>query len=96
VKNPSQADRFTADREQVSWRMLDGEAVLIHLETTHYYSLNASGTVLWQRLLEGAYSLDELVETLAAHFEMEPLALRDDVLGLMAEMQREGLVRHGG
>ena len=39
--------------EVVDMVLEDGETVLLHLERTTYYSLNSTGTQIWQGLKQG-------------------------------------------
>jgi len=53
--------------DAVAWREVDGEFVLISVETTHYYSLNASGSEVWRILLEGPRTAESIAGVLAHH-----------------------------
>ncbi len=83
---------YSINRDAVRWRVVDGEAVLIHVKTTFYYSLNATGTAVWELLAEGDRSLDELVEAVAARFERDPSKVRSDVELFLEQMTKEELV----
>lgn len=70
---------------------LDGEAVLLNLESERYFGLDPVGTRVWA-LLEERTSLDAVHETLLAEFEVEPERLRADLLQLVGELAGAGLV----
>src|SRR5687767_13504263 len=79
--------------EAVAWREVDGEFVLISIETTHYYSLNATGSDVWRALLEGPQTAVSIAGALAAHHGLDHQTVEPDVTGLLAELASEGLVR---
>ncbi len=87
--------RYTIDRENASWRVVDGEAVVIHLVTTHYYGLNATGTFLWNLLAERPHTAEELATALAGHYGEPVETVTADVEGILAGLVAEQLVREG-
>ncbi len=63
--------------ERVLFRDLDGEAVLLHLDTGQYYGLNSMGTEMWA-LLEEHGSIDKAFEILKESYKVaDDLLLRD-------------------
>jgi hypothetical protein len=50
---PEQTQAFRINEPKVVSETLDGEAILIDLETGNYYSMNASGSMVWDLLLLG-------------------------------------------
>lgn len=81
---------------EVLFQELDGEAVLLNLQSERYFGLDAVGTRVWELLAEPA-SLDAVRETLLAEFEVEPTQVRADLLELVGELAGAGLVtvEHG-
>jgi hypothetical protein len=57
--------------DDVAWKVLDDEAVVIHSASAQYYGLNRSATVLWRCLVDGA-SAQTLSDILASRFVREP------------------------
>ena len=57
--------------DAVAWREVDGEFVLISVETTHYYSLNSSGSDVWRILLEGPQTADSIAGALASRHGLD-------------------------
>ena len=72
-------------------RALDGEAVLLDLETGRYFGLNASGCNIWARLAEDR-SIDEVASDLAEELALPRERLVADVVEIVSELEREGLV----
>ena len=78
--------------EDVAFRELNGEAVLLDLTSGTYFGLNEVGTRLWTLLARDG-SLNRAIEALLGEFEVSAEALRADVDRLMAELNGKGLVR---
>ena len=83
---------YSIDAEQVTWEITDGEAVVIHFETSAYYALNPSGTYLWSCLAEGPGDLKELTEKIAAHYGKVSVEIAADVDVFLKSLEAEGLV----
>ena len=84
--------RFRVDRERAYWRVLEGEAVVISAETSHYYSLNRTGTFVWNLLAEQALTPDEVVARVAARYERPEAQVSGDIRRLLDELAGEGLL----
>ncbi len=54
----------------VSWREVDGEVIVLDLETSAYSGVNASGTVLWS-LLAGGTTRAALEHALVDRFDVD-------------------------
>jgi hypothetical protein len=72
-------------------RHLDGETVLLNLETEKYFGLDSMGTRMWEvvtRLprVEAAY------QTLSDEFDVEPDVLRTHLAGLLDQLVENGLL----
>lgn len=79
--------------EAVAWREVDGEFVLISVETTHYYSLNTSGSEVWRILLEGPQTADSIAGALAAGRGLDRREVGAQVQALLEHLRGEGLLR---
>ena len=78
-----------------TFQVIADEAILIHLRTGVYYSLNEVGTVLWN-LLDGSRTLAECAATIAAEYAAPPDVIERDVLDLAADLVAEGLAERIG
>ncbi len=76
-------------------RELDGEAVLLDLDTSHYFGLNATGVRIWALLAEGG-DLAAIRDRLAEEYALAPEAIAADLQDLCAVLEREGLVDRVG
>ena len=77
--------------DQVLSQDVGGEAVLLDLNGERYFGLNKVGTRIWQ-LLESTPMLCDIHRELCAEFDAESTQIEHDMLTLIDEMQRAGLV----
>lgn len=70
---------------------LDGEAVLLNLESERYFGLDDVGTRVWQHLLEHR-RLDRVCEELLKEYDVDGPTLRADVVRLVQELVEAGIV----
>jgi predicted transcriptional regulator len=71
---------------------LDGEAVLLNLDSERYFGLDDVGTRVWQHLLEHRL-LERVCEEMEKEYEVDASRLRSDVLKLIEELIEAGIVK---
>jgi hypothetical protein len=79
--------RHSAD---ATYQLVADEAILIHLKTGVYYSLNEVGTVFWN-LLDGARTIADCAAAIAAEYTAPPDVIAADLLEISADLVKEGL-----
>lgn len=92
---PESPYRYSPHPAVVYTRLDEHEAVLLHLETQRYFSLNETGVVIWD-LLATSPTLDEVAAALAQTYEAEPETLVASVRRFLDELEHDGLVREAG
>ena len=70
---------------------LDGEAVLLNLESERYFGLDDVGTRVWQ-LLREHQRLGRVCEEMQKEFDVNEARLHADVLSLVEELVDAGIV----
>jgi len=70
---------------------IDGEAILIHLVTGTYYSLDRVGAELWGVMAAGA-DPELLVAAAAERYDGDPAEIALGLSGLVEQLLREGLL----
>jgi hypothetical protein len=80
--------------EGVVFRELDGEAVLLNLDSGMYFGLDRIGTRIWQ-LVEQHGRIDPIVAALVDEYEADARVLREDVGRLLGALTEKGLVIEG-
>jgi hypothetical protein len=73
---------------------LDGETVLLHMDSKRYYRLNETGQRIW-RLLEAGVPVGEIAGRLSEEFEVEEGAAAAEVEGFIAALRSRDLVDDG-
>ena len=84
--------RYAINEKEVASRVLDDGAVIVHYESGYYYTLNATGTFLWELLSERERTQEELVAELARVSEQDEAAVAADVREHLDDLRRENLV----
>ena len=74
-----------------AWRHVEGEAIILDLNTSVYYSLNDTGARIWERLGEGAPP-EKIAEELSGEFEVKAEAAARDIEQIVARLLKESLL----
>jgi hypothetical protein len=82
---------FRINRPQVICQTIEGEAVVINLQTGSYYSLTGAAAAIWDALEHGA-AAPQITDTLAAHFTDCDAGLENIVDGFLDELRGESLI----
>ena len=75
----------------VIYRELDGEVVLLNLQSGVYYGLDAVGSRVWQLLMQSR-GVDEVCAILLDEYDVDTETLRADVDRLVDDLSDKGLV----
>ena len=75
----------------VVFRELEGEAVILNLTSSMYFGLDAVGTRVWQ-LCEAHGSLRSVWEAMQQEFDAPGETLRVDLLAFVDELLTKGLL----
>ncbi len=77
--------------DNVVFRNLDGEAVLLNLDTGVYFGLDRVGTRIWE-LLDGASTLGDVLTGIVAEFDVDCDRAERDLVDLVQQLAGKGLV----
>jgi hypothetical protein len=84
--------RYVINPATAQWRIVDGEAVVVNVESSYYYGLNRTGTFVWRALSEAPRSAADLAADLSGAFHIDLARARADIDSLLQELSRENLV----
>lgn len=70
---------------------LEGEAVLLHMDTKDYFRLNATAACVWKGLERGL-DREALVDELCAGFEVEREQAAAELNRLLGELEQRRLI----
>jgi len=71
--------------------MPDGDAILLHLRTGQYFSLNQTGALIW-KLMETYTTLADMSQTLFDRFDVTLQVAAETVRELMRDLQTHKLI----
>jgi hypothetical protein len=73
-------------------REVNGETVLLNLDSGVYFGLDEVGTDIW-RLLQSGATLAQTADELVSSYEVERPVLEADLLRLVDELAAKGLIK---
>ncbi len=86
--------KYTAREDVVFTDLDDGSAVLLHLETKYYFSLNETGCFLWKKLdSSGGASEEDLIRELCKVYDIESGRAKRDVDEFIGNLSEQGLIK---
>lgn len=85
------AEKTLTIPEHVMSRQVGDETVILDLGSGIYFGLDPIGARVWQLLGDGA-SLNQIVSTLLAEYDVAPEQLRQDMQTLVDDLVARGLV----
>src|SRR5437588_5676069 len=84
-------EQFTVDRERVVYETIDGETILVQLETGNYYSLRGTSVEIWS-LIESGHSIEEIIAQLKQRYETQSEELEAATQSFVDELVDEQLI----
>ena len=81
--------------EQVRFREIDGEAILLNLDSGVYFGLDEIGTRVWS-LISEQLSLSDVQRRMIAEFDVSQSQLHQDLDQLIRELLSQGLLQRVG
>src|SRR5690242_9119356 len=83
--------RVRPNDEEAVAKLIDGEAILINLVSSIYYSMEGTGALIWS-MIEAGQTLDVIAADLAAVYDVSEAQARADLDRLVAELLEQRLV----
>lgn len=79
----------------VLFRELEGECVILNLDTESYFGLDDVGTRMWLALTRNE-SIRAALDALQEEFDVDPARLRGDLEELLVDLLDQGLLEMPG
>ena len=79
------------DPDVVATAMPDGDTILLHLRTSQYFSLNGTGSLIWE-LMESSTSMAGMSQVLSDRFDVTPQTADETVRELMRDLKAHKLI----
>lgn len=92
---PTLPERLHATSRCLCTELADGTAVVLHLDTKFYYTLNPTGLTVWRSLEKGPQAVDAIVKEIVREYEVDSDAASKDVTTILRHLLDEGLVEAG-
>lgn len=83
---------FRTDPTRTVGEVIDGEAIVIDIETGSYFSLQGAGAFVWQMLSGYGLSLEDLVTATHLHTATDAAQIEAPLRSFVESLVREGLV----
>lgn len=90
-KQSIQLDSVVTRDESLMFSDLDGETVMMSIESGKYYGLDDIGSRIWE-LIEQPRSVGDLCDTLLTEFEVDRDTCQQHVLEFLEELRDESIV----
>jgi len=85
-------ETYLANTGKVAWRIVDGEGVIVHVDSSAYYGLNASGTCIWEAILATPLTMEAIAAHVSARYGLAREAALRDVEAFLVTLGEEGLL----
>jgi len=82
---------IVAKSPKTAWQIIEGEAVLLSMDTKVLRGLNPVGSRIWE-LIDGQRSLEEITGVIVQEFEVAPGVAVQDVQAFIQTLLDRGLV----
>ncbi len=79
--------------DDIVWREVDNELVVLELSTSTYLTLNGSAKLLWETLTEGS-TIERLVLSLVGRYSLPPDQARFDVTAFILTLSERNLIEY--
>ena len=83
---------YTIDQSRAISETLDGETIIIDLESGIYYSLNETGSLVWEYLKSG-HSLDQIIQYFVNNYGANVASVEKAILDLLDSLEKNNLVK---
>lgn len=77
--------------EEYVFNEVDGELVMMSIETGDYVSMNETGKIIWE-LLEQDKTVNELIALLVQQFDVDQEIVKNDVVPFIEQMKTKGIL----
>ncbi len=84
-------DNIITRKDEVAAANMDGEIVMMNIETGNYYNLGKTGSIIWN-MLESPISVETLIHGLMEKYNVTQQQCEVEVLSYLNELRGEGLI----
>jgi hypothetical protein len=84
-------EQYVVRNAATSWRVYDGQAVILLAADSTLNTLNAVGTVIWESA-DGQTPVRTIVDRVCATFDVEPARAERDSAAFIEKLRQRGLL----
>jgi hypothetical protein len=77
--------------DHLAWRIIDGEAFIVHPANGMIYPLNDVATRIWE-LMDGRRTTKEIIDALYGEFDAPRPVIQDDLLSFLESSLKADLI----
>ena len=92
MTDPQSAARYALNQPPVVGEVIDGEVMVINLDTGVYYSVTGAGAAVWPMLVGGATRV-EISDRVARHYNASAASVERDLGMFIARLADEAILR---
>ena len=85
------ADLYGPNFREVTAKVIEGEAIVINLNTGDYYSLVGAGALVWE-CIEARLNVDAIADCVAEHYDVERDVIERDLAAVLTQLRDESLI----
>ena len=84
-------DSCISKNENVPWRIIEGEAVIVNVDESEVIHLNPVGAEIWNSI-DGKKSVGEIVDHICEQFEVDKQTAKRDTLEFLKKLVKKKAV----
>ncbi len=77
--------------KNILFREMEGEAVLLNVQTGVYFGLDKTGTAIWQ-MLEKKPRVETALKSMVEEYDVDPATCRQDMMKFISSLEKNGLL----
>ena len=82
---------YLSQSSKTAYRVIEGEAVIVNLDSSMLYSLNPVATLIWE-MSHARTSLEKIVDKICEEFEVQRKLAKKDCLEFVQDFADKGLL----
>ena len=91
----AQDDQIIRNEEEFLSTEVDGEAVIMNVETGAYFGLNPVATDIW-KILKDSKSVQTVIDQLIEEYDVSPQVCKDETIPVLTQMKALKIILPAG
>ncbi|MBN1383974.1 MAG: PqqD family protein [Elusimicrobia bacterium] len=83
--------KVSIKKDNIAWRVIDGQAYIVTPKTSHLHMLNKIGTKIWL-LIDKGIEVNEVVRRICEEFEVDKKTAARDVNDFIKTLERDDIL----